>query len=288
MYYYELLVIGLVWGCTYALMALGLTLVYGLLRILHVAQATVFTLGAYCGLLVANHTGSLALAFVAAVASAGVAGPLIYKAVYEPLLTRPPFVPLVASIGLLIAMEDGFRLLFGPYGLSFDANPWFSSSVNLAGATLNMVQVVMVVMAVTLIGLFAWLAVGTRLGVGLRATVSDAAMAETFGVNPSKVRYFTFIVASALAGVAGLLVGMLNNLVEPGMGGLIGYKGLAIIVLGGLGNVPGTLLASLIFGLIESFGSVTLDRYMDRDAVAFAFTILVLLVRPQGLLGRKS
>jgi branched-chain amino acid transport system permease protein len=288
MYYYELLVIGLVWGCTYALMALGLTLVYGLLRILHVAQATVFTLGAYCGLLVANHSGSLALAFVAAVASAGVAGPLIYKWIYEPLLTRPPFVPLVASIGLLIAMEDGFRLLFGPYGLSFDANPWFSSSVNLAGATLNMVQVVMVVMAVTLIGLFAWLAVGTRLGVGLRATVSDADMAETFGVNPSKVRYFTFIVASALAGVAGLLVGMLNNLVEPGMGGLIGYKGLAIIVLGGLGNVPGTLLASLIFGLIESFGSVTLDRYMDRDAVAFAFTILVLLVRPQGLLGRKS
>jgi branched-chain amino acid transport system permease protein len=288
MYYYELLVIGLVWGCTYALMALGLTLVYGLLRILHVAQATVFTLGAYCGLLVANHSGSLALAFVAAVASAGVAGPLIYKWIYEPLLTRPPFVPLVASIGLLIAMEDGFRLLFGPYGLSFDANPWFSSSVNLAGATLNMVQVVMVVMAVTLIGLFAWLAVGTRLGVGLRATVSDADMAETFGVNPSKVRYFTFVVASALAGVAGLLVGMLNNLVEPGMGGLIGYKGLAIIVLGGLGNVPGTLLASLIFGLIESFGSVTLDRYMDRDAVAFAFTILVLLVRPQGLLGRKS
>lgn len=116
MYYLDLLVIGLVWGCTYAMMALGLTLVYGLLRILHVAQATVFTLGAYAGVLTANASGSLALAFVVAVVSACVAGVLIYRLVYEPLLSKPPFVPLVASIGLLIAMEDGFRLLFGPMG----------------------------------------------------------------------------------------------------------------------------------------------------------------------------
>lgn len=285
-YYFDLAVIGVVWGCTYALMALGLTLVYGLLRILHVAQATIFTLGAYCGLVVANRTGSLLLAFVAAIVSAGVAGPLVYKWIYEPLLKRPPFVPLVASIGLLIAMEDGFRLLFGPYGLSFTANPWFSTTVQLGGSTLNAVQIAMVLVAVSMIALLAWFASATRTGVGLRATVSDADMAESFGVNPSRVRYVTFLVASALAGIAGLLVGMLNNLVEPGMGGLISYKGLAIIVLGGLGNVPGTLLASLLFGLIESFGTVMLDRFLDRDAVAFAFMILVLLVRPQGLLGK--
>ena len=287
-YYFDLAVIGIVWGCTYALMALGLTLVYGLLRILHVAQATIFTLGAYCGLLVANRTGSLLLAFMAAVLSAGLAGPLVYKWIYEPLLKRPPFVPLVASIGLLIAMEDGFRLLFGPYGLSFNANPWFSTMVHFGGSTLNMVQIAMVVIAVAMIALLAWFATATRVGVGLRATVSDADMAESFGVNPSRVRYVTFIVASALAGIAGVLVGMLNNLVEPGMGGLISYKGLAIIVLGGLGNVPGTLLASLLFGLIESFGTVMLDKFMDRDAVAFAFMILVLLVRPQGLLGKAA
>jgi branched-chain amino acid transport system permease protein len=285
-YYVDLLVIGLVWGCTYAMMALGLTLVYGLLRILHVAQATVFTLGAYCGLLVANRTGSLALAFVAAIGAACVAGPLIYRYVYEPLLDRPPFVPLVASIGLLIGMEDGFRLLFGPYGLSFDSNAWFATTFTLGGVGLNAVQLALVAAAVLSIAALAFVATRTRLGVGLRATVTDPQMAESFGVNPSRVRLATFVVASALAGTAGLLVGMLNNLVEPGMGGLIAYKGLAIIVLGGLGSVSGTLVASLLFGIVESLGSVTLDKVMDRDAVAFTFMIAVLLWRPHGLLGK--
>lgn len=286
MYYLDLLVIGLVWGCTYAMMALGLTLVYGLLRILHVAQATVFTLGAYAGLLAANANGSLTLAFAVAIGAACAAGVLIYRWVYEPLLNKPPFVPLVASIGLLIAMEDGFRLLFGPYGLSFTSNPWFATSLGVAGLQINLVQAVLVVTAVLSIGALTWVASRTRLGVGLRATVTDAAMAESFGVNRVQVRTATFVVASALAGVSGLLVGMLNNLVEPGMGGLIAYKGLAIIVLGGLGSVSGTLFASLLFGLIESFGTVMLDQIMDRDAVAFLFMLLILLVRPQGLLGK--
>jgi len=282
-YYLDLLVIGLVWGCTYAMMALGLTLVYGLLRILHVAQATVFTLGAYAGLLVANGTGSLALAFAAAIGAACLAGVVIYRWVYEPVLDKPPFVPLVASIGLLIAMEDGFRLVFGPYGLSFTNNPWFATMLGVAGIQINLVQAVLVITAVLSIGVLAWVASSTRLGVGLRATVTDPAMAESFGVNRVQVRTATFLVASALAGVSGLLVGMLNNLVEPGMGGLIAYKGLAIIVLGGLGSVSGTLLASILFGLIESFGTVMLDQVMDRDAVAFLFMLLMLLVRPQGL-----
>lgn len=287
MYALDLLVTGLVWGCTYAMMALGLTLVYGLLRILHVAQATVFALGAYAGLVTANASGSLALAFAVAVASACAAGVLIYRLVYEPLLDKPPFVPLVASIGLLVAMEDGFRLIFGPYGLSLKDNPWFASTVALGSVQLNLVQIVLVATAVCSIAALAWVAASTRIGVGLRATVTDAAMAESFGVNRVRVRTATFLVASALAGVSGLLVGMLNNLVEPGMGGLIAYKGLAIIVLGGLGSVSGTLLASLLFGLIESFGTVMLDQVMDRDAVAFTFMLLMLLVRPRGLLGKS-
>lgn len=286
MYYAELLLVGLVWGCTYALMALGLTLVYGLLRILHVAQATVFTLGAYVGLLVANHSGSLALAFVAAALAAGVFGPLIYRLVYQPILDRPPFVALVASIGVLIAMEDGFRLMFGPYGLSFAHNTWFTTPVSFAGLTLNLVQIWIVLAAVLLLTLFALFATRTRAGVAWRATVSDPAIAESFGVSVIGVRYLNFFIASVLAGVAGVLVGLLNNLVEPGMGGLISYKGLAIIVLGGLGNVPGTLVASLLLGVVESFGTVFLDKVMDRDAIAFLFLILILMVRPQGLLGK--
>ena len=286
MFYLELLLVGLVWGCTYAMMALGLTLVYGLLRILHVAQATVFTLGAYVGLLVANHTGSLALAFAAAALAAGTLGPLIYRLIYQPILDKPPFVALVASIGVLIAMEDGFRLLFGPYGLSFDKNTWFTTAWSFAGMTLNLVQIWIVVAAVSLLAAFALFATRTRAGVAWRATVSDPAIAGSFGVNVIGVRYLNFLIASLLAGVAGVLVGLLNNLVEPGMGGVISYKGLAIIVMGGLGNVPGTLVASLALGVVESFGTVFLDKLMDRDAIAFLFLIVVLMVRPQGLLGK--
>jgi branched-chain amino acid transport system permease protein len=285
MFYLELLLVGLIWGCTYAMMALGLTLVYGLLRILHVAQASVFTLGAYVGLLVANRTDSLALAFVAAAIAAGILGPLIYRLVYQPILDKPPFVALVASIGVLIALEDGFRLVFGPYGLSFARNTWFTTTYSLAGMPINLVQIWMVVAAVVLLSAFALFAARTRAGVAWRATVSDPAMAESFGVSVIGVRYLNFLIASVLAAVAGVLVGLLNNLVEPGMGSVISYKGLAIIVLGGLGNVPGTLIASLILGVVESYGTVYLGNLLDRDAMAFLFLIVVLMVRPHGLIG---
>lgn len=287
MFALELTVVGLIWGAMYAMMALGLTLVYGLLRILHVAHATVFTLGAYVGLLAANHTGSIAVAFPVAMAVAGVVGPLIYRLVYEPILDQPPYVALIASIGLLVAMEDAFRLFFGPYGLSFTSNDWFTTTWSLAGITINKVQAWTVACAVVLLSAFALLATRTRAGVAWRATVSDRAMAESFGVDVIRVRYLNFFIASVLAAVAGVLVGLMNNLVEPGMGGVISYKGLAIIVLGGLGNVTGTLVASVVLGIVESFGTIYLAQVMDRDAIAFLFLIVILMVRPQGLLGAR-
>jgi branched-chain amino acid transport system permease protein len=142
------------------------------------------------------------------------------------------------------------------------------------------------VLSIVLLTAFALFASRTRAGVAWRATVSDPAMAASFGVRVEQVRYLAFSIASVLAGVAGVLVGLLNNLVEPGMGGVISYKGLAIIVLGGLGNVPGTLVASMVLGVIESFGTVFVDRWLDRDAIAFLFLIIVLMIRPQGLLGK--
>jgi branched-chain amino acid transport system permease protein len=287
MYYLELAVVGVVWGCTYAMMALGLTLVYGLLRILHIAHAAVFTLGAYIGLITTNMTGNLLLAFPAAMLVAGIVGPLIYRIVYEPILHQPPYVALIASIGVLIAMEDGFRILFGPYGLSFAENPWFTTIYGLGGITLNIVQLWMVAAAIILISAFALFSSATRAGVAWRATVSDPPIASSFGVDVIRVRYTSFFIASCLAAVAGVLVGLLNNLVEPGMGNIISYKGLAIIVLGGLGNVIGTLVASVVLGVVESFGTVYLSNILDRDAIAFLFLVVVLMIRPQGLFAAK-
>ena len=131
------------------------------------------------------------------------------------------------------------------------------------------------------------LAARTRTGVAWRATVDEPQMAESFGISVLKVRYLNFFIGSALAAVAGVFISLLSNLVEPTMGGVPSYKALAIIVLGGLGNVAGTLIASLVLGVVEAFGTIYIGDLLDRDAMAFAFLIVVLMIRPQGLFARR-
>jgi branched-chain amino acid transport system permease protein len=282
---FELIVQGLIQGSIYALIAVGLTLVYGLLRILHVAHAGLFTLGGYFGVLITNATGSLGLAIVVAMVAVGVLGMLIYRFCYEPILARPPYVALIASIGLFIALEEVFRLVFGPYGISYAAPP-LTASVALASMNLKQAEIMVMAGVIVLVGGLALLAQHTRIGIAWRATVTDPAMAQSFGVDVIKVRYLNFFIGSALAAAAGVMVALLNNLVEPTMGSVPSYKALAIIVLGGLGDVRGTLIAALALGVVESFGTIYLGAILDRDAIAFVFLILVLMVRPQGLFGR--
>jgi branched-chain amino acid transport system permease protein len=287
MYFVELFVIGLIDGSTYAMMAVGLTLVYGLLRILHIAHAGVFTLGAYITVHVTNATGSLALALLVSAALAGLFGMAIYRLVYQPILDQPPFVALIASIGLFICLEEAFRLVFGPYGESF-ADPPLRTTYDLAGITVNAVQIAIVASAVILIGGLGLIIGRTRIGVAWRATVSSPQMAESFGVDTIKVRYLNFFIGSALAAVAGSLIALLNNFVEPTMGSVTSYKALAIIVLGGLGSIRGTLIASLGLGVIEAYGTIYIGHLLDRDAIAFLFLIVVLMLRPQGLMGQRA
>ena len=145
MLFVELIVKGLVYGCMYAMMAVGLTLVYGLLRILHIAHAGVFALGAYMAVTVTNATGSLALGFLVATVVSAVAGIAIYRLAYQPILHHSAFVPMVVSIGLFIVMQEGFRLIFGAYGIAFDNNPWYVANVSLAGISLTYVEIAMVI-----------------------------------------------------------------------------------------------------------------------------------------------
>lgn len=287
MLYVELLIQGVVQGSIYALIALGLTLVYGLLRILHVAHAAMFTLGGYVGVLVTNATGSFPLALVAAMFTVGVLGMAVYRFVYEPILDRPPYIALIASIALFIAAEEVFRIVFGPYGLSYVDPPLQGRFELLPGFFLKYGETLVIGLSVVMLGGLGWLSTGTRTGVSWRATVTDPDMARAFGVNIRNVRYLNFFVGSALAAAAGVLVALLNNLVEPGMGSVPSYKALAIIVLGGLGSIRGTLVAAMALGVIEAFGTIYLGHLLDRDALAFGFLIVVLMIRPQGLLGGR-
>ena len=286
MLHFELLIQGLIYGSMYAIIAVGLTLVYGLLRILHVAHAGLFALGGYLGLLITNATGSLALAMLASAVIVGMGGMLMYRLCYQPILNRPPYVPLIASIGLFIAMEEIFRLVFGPYGLTYK-DPPLQSQIELLGINLRAAEIGMVVAAILLLGSLSYLAQKSRIGIAWRATVDDPEIAKSFGIDTINVRYLNFFIGSALAAVAGIFVSLLSNLVEPTMGGVPSYKALAIIVLGGLGNVKGTLIASLLLGVIEAFGTIYIGSILDRDAIAFAFLIVVLMIRPQGLFGGR-
>jgi len=197
--YLDLVLQGLVQGAIYVLIALGLTLVYGLLRILHIAHAALFTLGGYIGVVITNQTGSLALALLVSMAVVGVIGIAVYQLAYKPLLSEPPLVALIASIGLLIAAEEIYRIVFGAYGLSFTNPPLQTYVEILPGIFASHAQLIVIVISVVFIGILGWLSAKTRTGVAWRATVSDPDIARSFGINPEHVRYLNFFIGSALA-----------------------------------------------------------------------------------------
>ena len=288
MFYVDLAISGIVFGCMYALMAVGLTLVYGLLRILHIAHAAVFALGAYVTVLVANASGSILAGFVAAIVVTPLSGVAIYRLLYQPLLHYRPDVPMIASIGLLVLMQDGFRILFGEQGVTFLRNPLTIETIDAAGITLNLGQLAVLIVTVIIFLALHLFTTRTRIGVAWRATVSNPRIAASFGVDPIRVRYLNFAIGSALAGIAGGLIALLNNFVDPTIGYVVSYKALAIIVLGGLGSVRGTLIASLFLGVIESYGTIFIGSYLNRDAIAFLALILILMARPQGFTGAHT
>jgi len=246
-----------------------------------------FTLGGYIGVIVTNQTGSLAFALLAASILVGFVGMAIYKFAYEPLLEQPPYIALIASIALFIASEEIYRIVFGPYGLSYTTQPLNGYFELFGGFRLKYAELLVIGMSVFILSTLAYLSLNTRMGIAWRASVTDPSMARAFGVNIQNVRYLNFFIGSALAAIAGVLVALLNNFVEPTMGSVASYKALAIIVLGGLGSIRGTLLAAMLLGIIEAYGTIYIGHLIDRDALAFAFLIIVLMVRPQGLLGAK-
>jgi branched-chain amino acid transport system permease protein len=286
-YYVDLAVNGITFGCMYAVMAVGLTLVYGLLRILHIAHAAVFALGAYVTVVVANASGSILIGMLAAIVAAPVLGSAIYRLLYQPLLHYRPDVPMIASVGLLVLMQDGFRIVFGEQGVTFERNPLAARTFEFGGLTVNAVQIAIVAAAIVIFVGLHFFTTRTRIGIGWRATVSNPKIAASFGVDAIKVRYLNFIIGSALAAVAGGLVAMFDNFVDPATGYVVSYKALAIIVLGGLGSVRGTLIAALVLGIAESYGTIFAGAWLNRDAIAFLALILVLMVRPQGLAGAR-
>ncbi|MCI5865005.1 branched-chain amino acid ABC transporter permease [Cloacibacillus porcorum] len=277
---------GLGAGAMYALITLGLALIYGVMKILHVAHASVYTAGAYMGLYIFLSTGSVLIAVIVSMAFCSVLGVLIERYIYYPLLKYPPYVPLISSIALLIAIEEFCRLVAGPEVRTFPAALPFPSAV-VCGVTIS--STLMAVYCLTVIILIAlWLLMTkTELGLAMRAVAQDMETAASLGVNTQRTVALTFVIGSAIAAIAGILMGIYYNQVYPMMGEVPAYKTLALIVVGGMGSVPGAVLASLLLGLGETFLIGYANIPLPRDALAFIAMIVILMWKPTGLLGKR-
>ena len=277
---------GLAMGSIYAIITLGLALVYGVMRILHVAHASIYTVGAYAGVFIFHATGSLALAFLGSMLICAILGVLIERLVYFPLLKHPPYVPLIASIAVMLTIEEVLRLLAGPQIITFSAKLPFPD-LDLGGIHLSSTLIAIYVITIAIL-LFLWyLTTRTELGLAMRATSQDMPVAGAQGINSHSIVSLTFIIGSAIAAIGGILVGIYYNEVYPTMGAVPAYKTLALIVVGGMGSVPGAVVAALLLGLAETLLIGYLNVPFPRDALAFVAMIFVLVWRSEGLFGSK-
>ena len=283
----NVLIDGIVIGSLYALIALGPSLVYGLMRVLDIANAAGLVLGAYLGLEIFDAVGSVWLGLLAGMAASAAFGWLLQRFLYRQMLGRGPLVALIASIGVFIAMQEVFRLVFGPYSRSFKADVGIPA-VTIGGTKVTGVELlILAIGALVLISTWAVLH-HTRLGLSWRATSQDAETARAMGINTDAVVGSVFLLGYALAAMAGVFLGIQYDTVTPTMGAIPAYKMLAIIVLGGLGSPIGTIAAAMLLGIVETVFAAKFGFVIPRESIAFLALILVLLVRPQGLIAGKA
>ena len=280
------LVNGVMLGAVYALIAIGYTLIFGVLGMLHLAHGEVFMIGAFVGLLVATaFAGNVMLALAAAMVATGLLGVLIERVAFRPLRGAHHLAPLATTIGAGIALQETARWYFGPEQKGFP--PTIALTLwELGPLRVSSVQVFILAAAVVLMAAVTLFLARTRAGRAVRATAEDPTVAGLLGVNVSAVIVLVFFVASALAGAAGVLVGLAYNSVHPFIGVQMGIKGLVVMLLGGLGNVPGAMVGGLVLGILEVLG-VAYFASSYRDAFAFGAVMLMLLLRPEGLLGLR-
>lgn len=273
-------------GSIYAMIAVGLALTYGVLRILHVAQAAIFAAGAYIGLLAYQYTGSFPVALVVSMLLAGLLGMAIERLVYRPMLPKPRIVALIASIGLLICFSDLFRIFGGANQLSFDV-PSLDGSYSIGSVLISKIDITIITGTIMILVILWFLLQRTKLGFAVRAAAQDIEATRIMGIDVAQSVGWMFFISSAIAAFGGVMIGVLYNAVYPNMGDAIAYKGLALIVIGGFGSLTGTVIASFLLAIAETFLITYTALPLSREGIAMLFLIVLIMIRPQGLLGSR-
>ena len=286
---------GISLGAIYALVALGYTMVYGVLKLINFAHGDVFMIGSMVGWYAsarwtseAQHPSILGALGITALAMlvCGALGFVIERLAYRPLRKAPKINSLITAIGVSFFLEYGGQWLFGPNPRAFGVLPRHTA-MNLGGVSIGYVDVVTIAISLILMVVLQRIVFHSRMGTAMRAVSWNPDVAALMGINIDLVISFTFVLGSVLAAAAGILYASKYPSVHPLMGLMPGLKAFVAAVLGGIGNVPGAMLGGLLLGLAEQlvagYGSSSW-----RDAVAFSILILILLVKPSGLLGRST
>ena len=274
-------------GSVYALFALGFTLIFGVLGVVNLSHGAVFMVGAYAALQVIHHFGlPLWAGLLSAFALCGLLGLVIDLLVLKPLRARhaPHLIPMIATIGVGIVINNLAQGIFGAENLRFPAGTVSDESLSLGGLHLTALELGIVLLSFVLMGALMLALKRTQLGRALRAIAESPKAAYLLGINVEGLFYLTSFAAAGLGGLAGVLIGLYSNALFPLMGQPMLHKGIAVIILGGLGDVRGAMLGGLFLGLAEVLSVAYIGSDM-RDAVAFGFLFLVLLLRPKGLFG---
>jgi branched-chain amino acid transport system permease protein len=299
-FFFQELVNGITTGALYALVALGFTMVYGVLKLLNFAHGDLYMVGAYIGFFVIRWFGGptaltipvpllLVIMFVLAAGVVGGLGVAIERFAYRPLRNAPRIAPLITAIGISFFLENSALLLFGAQYRIYNTPDFisFSSGIRIGSVTIDAVQIMVLLLGLLLMVGLRLLVNRTRLGKQMRAVAVDREAAEMLGINVNFTIAATFFIGSALAGVAGVMAGLLFNQVNNLIGFTAGLKAFTASVVGGIGSIPGAMLGGLLIGIAESF----ITGYVSStytNLIVFGLLIAVMLVRPSGLLGQAQ
>lgn len=285
--FFQQLINGLSLGSIYALIALGYTMVYGIIKLINFAHGEVYMIGAFVGYsaITLLDVGLIPALLIAMTVSA-LLGVLIERIAYKPLRNSSRITALITAIGVSYLIQNGMIQWVGPNVRSF---PQVLTNVRYDLGLFSISRIQLIIFATTIVLMLALQIIvqKTKMGKAMRAVSIDSEAAQLMGINVDNVISFTFVLGSALAGAGGVLVGLFYNTINPMMGFLPGLKAFIAAVLGGIGIIPGALLGGVIIGLIETM-VVAYGNSLLRDAVVFGILILILLVRPSGILGKTS
>ena len=294
----QTIVNGLTTGCLYALIALGYTMVYGVLKLLNFAHGDVYMVGAYIGYLVLQLFGGahgltipvvvlLVFMFAAASIGCGYLGVAMERFAYRPLRNAPRIAPLITALGISFVLENSILLLFGGFPRSYSTNAYipFSTGLDFGGVRIDIVQILTIVGSIAMMFGLRELVNRTTLGKSMRAVASDREAAEMLGINVDRTIALTFLIGSAMAGIAGVMSGLAFNQITNTIGFLAGLKAFTAAVVGGIGSIPGAMIGGIFIGLCESFTQSYISSQYS-DLIVFGILIAVMLIRPQGIFGR--